>query len=282
MVTVWGASGISKAGTTDILSASLLCLGRSPEADDLVRSAVLPALPQNANTNCFLSDDQILSLYTFSFNITNSDNDYPAQCSNVSMTWPTSLEGNVTSGLPVYNSTRRSIESNGYDVEMARDTTVSSRTPASDNQDVYVNGTTTLNQLDTSTSKDGGNTTKPPTMYGLIPLGNSFQLPITFSKSSRFAAHLPETSLSDTPTTYTSQGTTHLNWTVTLAKGTRFILVAGIGSDEQWASGGSSSMMTVGQGNSVCVGTVPPGSDNQPSVTATGTGYVCARQPKNP
>lgn len=116
-----------------------------------------------------------------------------------------------------------------------------------------------------SSSSDKGNTTNPPTMFGLIPLGNSFSLPITYAANSSFADSLPESSISSEPTTYTSQGVTYLNWTLPLAKGTRFILVAGIGSAEQWASGGSSRLMTVAQGNELCLS---QNQDDGPSVTA--------------
>lgn len=53
-----------------------------------------------------------------------------------------------------------------------------------------------------------------------------------------------------------------------MAKGTRFILVAGIGSAEQWASGGSSRMFTVGQGTTGCVGSESDGN-GAPSVTGS-------------
>lgn len=105
-----------------------------------------------------------------------------------------------------------------------------------------------------SSSSDQGNTTNPPTMFGLIPLGNSFSLPITYAANSSFANSLPESSISSVPTTFTRQGVTYLNWTLPLAKGTRFILVAGIGTAEQWASGGSSRLLTVGQGDESCLG----------------------------
>lgn len=116
-----------------------------------------------------------------------------------------------------------------------------------------------------SSSSDRGNTTNPPTMFGLIPLGNSFSLPITYAANSSFANSLPESSVSSEPTTYTRQGVTYLNYTLPLAKGTRFILVAGIGSAEQWASGGSSRLMTVAQGDESCLGQY---QGEGPSVTA--------------
>jgi hypothetical protein len=128
-----------------------------------------------------------------------------------------------------------------------------------------------LLQLDSSSSseKHSGNTTNPPTIFGIIPLGNSFSIPISYGNGTKLASRLPLTSISDTPTTWTAQGVTHLNWLVDMAKGTRFILVAGIGSKQQWASGGSSMMMTVGQGSAGCVG-FGSGADGAPSVTATG------------
>ncbi|KAK4688625.1 hypothetical protein P7C73_g1489, partial [Tremellales sp. Uapishka_1] len=217
ILTMWGEGGISKAGTTDILTVGA------------------PAAP--SDQSCFLSDQAILNLYTFSFNITSST-DFPPQCSNLTANWPSSLESNVTADL------RREV-------------------------------------IDVSLDKTG-NTTKPPTLFGIIPLGNSFNIPITYSPSSRFAQSLPASSISDTPTTYTRQGRTYLNWTIPLAKGTRFMLVAGVGSDQEWASGGSSAMITVGQGNNECVGN-PQGNagTDVPSVTATGTSSASAtsRQP---
>lgn len=109
-----------------------------------------------------------------------------------------------------------------------------------------------INDNPSSSDRTNGNTTKPPSMFGIIPMGNSFQIPITFSRQAAFAYKLPEDVISDKPSTWTRQGVTNLNWTIPLAKGTRFILVAGIGDDQQWASGGSSRMMTVGQGSEGC------------------------------
>lgn len=128
-----------------------------------------------------------------------------------------------------------------------------------------------LDDSPSSSDRTNGNTTKPPTMFGIIPLGNSFEIPITYSKSAAFAYKLPDSVISDTPTTWTRQGVTNMNWTIPLSKGTRFILVAGIGDDQQWASGGSSRMMTVGQGSDTCNWPDPSATD-QPS--ATGSSYV--------
>jgi len=133
-----------------------------------------------------------------------------------------------------------------------------------DEDDLVADTVSLLDDEDTSSSnKTSGNTTVPPTLFGIIPLGNSFSIPITYKTGSKAAKGLPESSLSDTPTTTTSKGVTYLDWTVNLAKGTRFILVAGIGSKEEWASGGSSEMMTVGQGGSSCL------YNNGPKVTAS-------------
>ena len=203
--------------------------------------------PTNDST-CFLTDEEILDLYTFSFNISDTSMGFPPQCSNLSMSWPESLESNVTSQIP-----RRSDDSSFPaqrdeppmpidHVEGAIDTIF--------NTDLGPE----LHQFDSSSSKDTGNTTKPPTMFGLIPLGNSFSIPITYSPASSFAHNLPQSSISNNPTTFTSGGRTNLNWTVDMLKGTRFILVAGIGADMMWASGGSSALMTVGQGSSGCNG----------------------------
>jgi hypothetical protein len=106
-------------------------------------------------------------------------------------------------------------------------------------------------------------------MFGVIPLGNAFSIPITYDRNSKYGRYLPESSRSDHPTTMTKQGVTYLEWEIELARGTRFILVAGIGSDQQWASGGSSRMLTVGQGGQACVGSATdPSGDGVPSVTA--------------
>jgi hypothetical protein len=220
---MWGASGISFAGTTDILTVS-------------------PAA-QPTNGSCFLSDEEILGLYSFSFNITDTSDGYPPQCSNMTMTWPTSLESNVTGGLATRDVTDELEPVAGQDIQ--------------------------LNQLAAggSSSEHVGNTTYPPSMFGVIPLGNSFSIPITYDRQSKYASYLPESSRSDNPTTWTTKGVTYLNWTIPLARGTRFILVAGIGSDQQWASGGSSALLTVGQGNSQC--SFNNEGDSSPSVTAT-------------
>ena len=194
-----------------------------------------------ASDSCFLSDAAILGLYSFSFNISDNGNDFAPQCSNLTLSWPTSLEQNVTGFDPALNSSATASDADGDD----------------DNE-----GETP------SSSKHHGNTTYPPTLFGVIPLGNSFSIPITYDEDVPFASSLPASSLSETPTTWTAHGVTSLNWTVQMARGTRFILVAGIGSNSQWASGGSSQLMTVGQGSTTC------STNNQgdvPSITATGT-----------
>ncbi|GFZ48211.1 hypothetical protein JCM24511_05959 [Saitozyma sp. JCM 24511] len=237
LVTVWGASGIEYAGTTDVQTVG-----------------------DSLNTTCFLNDTQILNLYTFSFNISDTSGGYPPQCSNLSMTWPTSLESNVTGTV-----TKRSSSSSPVpDVGSAVDSIFKSDAVSA--LDIQIN------QLDTSSSDHtSGNTTAPPTLFGIIPLGNSFSIPITYGNNSKIASKLPASSLSDTPTTWASQGVSHLNWTIDLAKGTRFILVAGIGSEQQWASGGSSTMLTVGQGSTGCVGSEQTGGDPAPSITGSST-----------
>jgi len=237
---MWGSSGISYAGTTDILTVN-------------------PS-PQPTNGSCFLTDDEILGLYSFSFNITDTSDGYPPQCSNMTMTWPTSLESNVTSSLAP-----RGVMDDGMDDAGVEKVDVVG--PASQFRQMSAGG---------SSSEHEGNTTYPPSMFGVIPLGNSFSIPITYDRHSKYAAYLPESSRSDDPTTWTTKGVTYLNWTIPLARGTRFILVAGIGSDQQWASGGSSALLTVGQGSTDC--SFVSGPDPKPSVTAT-TGYV-AHQPE--
>ncbi|WVQ86020.1 hypothetical protein IAT38_008188 [Cryptococcus sp. DSM 104549] len=222
LLTMWGASGISYAATTDVMTVG-----------------------STTDTSCFLTDQAILDLYSFSFNLTTASGDnYPPQCSNISLSWPTSLESNVTSDVA-----RRDVSDAVSSIELDVDATE-------------------LEQLAASTSERSGNTTNPPTIFGVIPLGNSFSVPITFSKSSKFAKYLPASSLSDNPTTITRQGNTYLNLTVDMAKGTRFLLVAGIGSAEEWASGGSSKMFTVGQGSTNCQGS-GDSSSAAPSVTGS-------------
>ncbi|WWC92074.1 uncharacterized protein L201_007028 [Kwoniella dendrophila CBS 6074] len=246
LLTVWGSSGIQYAATTDVMT---------------VGSPITPG------TTCFLSDDAILNLYTFSFNLTSESGNSPPQCSNISLTWPSSLESNVTSDYVPMNqittttqAARRSIPSPQAGIEPNLPVNIDSRMDL----DIF-------EERDASSSEHAGNTTHPPTMFGIIPLGNSFSIPITYSRTSKYAKYLPESALSDNPTTFTSQGTTHLNWTVDMAKGTRFILVAGIGSQEKWASGGSSTLFTVGQGGTGCVGSEQNGG-GVPSITATSDG----------
>ncbi|KAK8850369.1 hypothetical protein IAR55_004287 [Kwoniella newhampshirensis] len=235
MLTMWGASGITYAATTDVMTVG-------PSSTN--------------NSSCFLSDQAILDLYSFAFTMnTTTNDDYPPQCSSISFTWPSSLESNVTSGAST-NVTKRDCTEG-----TTPDTTHELDLPMDD---------IVINQLDASSSDHKGNTTNPPTMFGIIPLGNSFSIPITFDRQSRYARYLPESALSDNPTTFTRQGLTYLNWTVDMAKGTRFILVAGIGSSEEWASGGSTAMLTVGQGSTGCVGSEQSGG-GAPSITASGT-----------
>lgn len=246
VLTMWGASGIQYAATTDIMT---------------VGTQTNPYVSQGG---CFLSDAAILDLYTFSFNITNTYDDYPPQCQNLTMSWPTSLESNVTGDTS--NSTRRSVApiSPSLDTPDRRAfNRMLERAHAREEEKRAL--APEIVKYDASSSKDGGNTTSPPTMFGIIPLGNSFDIPITYSSKSRFASSLPASSIADPATTHTDHGTTYLNWTINVAKGTRFILVAGIGSQEQWASGGSSALLTVGQGTTGCM------ADSHPSITASET-----------
>lgn len=239
---MWGASGISFAGTTDVLSELPLFRYTTGAHETAVGA---PATPTNGS--CFLTDDEILGLYSFSFNISDTSSNLPPQCSNLTMSWPTSLESNVTGVLS------RAVGAQLDDVF----------------EEISTNDTA-LHRLDSSTSDHRGNTSYPPSMFGVIPLGNSFSIPITYARDSKYAKYLPDSSRSDDPTTWTTTGVTYLNWTVPLAKGTRFILVAGIGSDQQWASGGSSALLTVGQGSTECAFTnTDGGPDAAPSVTAT-------------
>lgn len=191
------------------------------------------------NASCFLSDADILGLYTFSFNISDTSGMYPPECSNLSMTWPSSLDNNVSYSPGSRDFTLLPSEPRDF-LSPAAPKHLAARQsgPVADNP--------------SSSDKKGGNTTNPPTMFGIIPMGNSFSIPITYPSS--YSNRLPSSVISDTPTTWTKQGVTHLNWTLGLSKGTRFILVAGIGDQKQWASGGSSRMLTVGQGDTSCYG----------------------------
>lgn len=189
----------------------------------------------------------------------------------MTMDWPTSLESNVT------YAGKRDLSSVGKGTDIGRskrapnDTVeVALDTDGDGHADLTKN--VTASQLDQSSSDHKGNTTTPPTMFGIIPLGNSFNIPITYARDSKIAPYLPESSLSDRPTTWTSRGVTYMNWTIDLAKGTRFMLVAGIGSNQQWASGGSSQMFTVGQGTTDCSGS--ENNSGQPKPSITGSSYV--------
>ncbi|KAL1409863.1 hypothetical protein Q8F55_003862 [Vanrija albida] len=256
LVTVWGASGIEYAGTTDV-------------------QTVLPSATNDAS--CFLKDAEIAGLYTFAFNISNTNAGFPPQCSNLSMAWPTSLESPTlpprVRGLGEGDGEGDSDSEDVTAVIEPLDERQAGAAPAQTSFASKFPGV--LENADTSSSnKTQGNTTTPPTMFGIIPLGNSFSIPITYPHKSKFVSGLPEDSLSNTPTTWTSQGVTHLNWTVNLAKGTRFILVAGIGTHEEWASGGSSEMMTVGQGGVGCFNL-----GGAPSITASETKSGPIRKP---
>lgn len=273
LVTVWGASGIEYAGTTDVQSE----WRREQDERTTQLTHLLAVLPSATNdASCFLPNADIAALYTFAFNISNTNSGFPPQCSNLSMAWPTSLESPTlpprTRGLDGDEGDDESDPEGPNPVEDIGERQAGSATTT---QTSFVpNLPGTLDADTSSSNKTQGNTTTPPTMFGIIPLGNSFSIPITYSRKSKFVHGLPESSWSDTPTTWTSQGVTHLNWTVSLAKGTRFILVAGIGSHEEWASGGSSEMMTVGQGDSGCAN-----AGSAPSITASESSTGPIRKP---
>lgn len=230
------------------------------------------AVQPSTDTSCFLSDQTIHGLYTFAFNMSNSyngDNHFPPQCSNLSMSWPTSLESPILD-VRELGGQAKAMYTDALPPPPAR---FKKRAPQVPNPTSTVDGDTS------SSNKTSGNTTVPPTMFGIIPLGNSFSIPITYPRNSKFASTLPPESLSDHPTTWTSKGVTHMNLTVSLAKGTRFIIVAGIGSQEQWASGGSSEMLTVGQGSFDCLN---HGDGTIPTITATSTSGRITRPTASP
>ena len=174
----------------------------------------------------------------------------------MTISWPTSLDNATVTGTTERRST--------IDADKSVDSGETSFAP-----DLYSDGVLENDHLFTerakSTSENSGNTTFPPSLFGVIPLGNSFNITVTYDKKSKYASSLPASSVSDDPTTWTRHGVTYLNWTIPMAKGTRFILVAGMSKDEQWASGGSSMLYTVGQGDSSC----SDGTSPAPSVTAT-------------
>lgn len=200
----------------------------------------------------------------------NGDNRSPPQCSNLSLSWPTSLESPIIDTRDVEQVSHGVVYNNALPPPPPPQARSPNPNPNPDPNPEPQTQPAFLADGDTSSSnKTNGNTTKPPSMFGIIPLGNSFSIPVTYGRGTKTAKGLSEDYISDTPTTWTSQGVTHMNWTVTLAKGTRFIIVAGIGSDEQWASGGSSEMLTVGQGKFDCLN--HDGGTPQPTITASST-----------
>lgn len=228
----------------------------------------------NQTTSCFLNNAQINDLYTFAFNISDSHHGRPPQCSNLTISWPTSLKSEIDNGTK-----SPSKETNGWMLDRRETSSVLPTIDPAEPVDAVERAEQPVVQtLDARGSNDDfssganrttgkWNTTTPPTLFGIIPLGNSFSIPVTYDKAKQKLFGLPDEYLSHDPTTWTEKGVTSLNWTVNLAKGTRFILVAGIGSQEQWASGGSSEMMTVGQGPNTCFNVGGP----KPSVTLSGT-----------
>lgn len=85
------------------------------------------------------------------------------------------------------------------------------------------------------------NVTLPVSLYGLIPGGTAFQLPAPQSLSQ-----------------------TSYDWTVNVAQGTDLILLMADASQAQ--TGGSTTLLEVGQGNTGCM------NDTSPSAGGTGTG----------
>lgn len=217
----------------------------------------------NKTTSCFLNNAQINDLYTFAFNISDSHDSRPPQCSNLTISWPTSLSSDIDNGSDITTKNvddwmleRRDEHAAEPPVELGFE--LENMEARGDDDDFSSGANRTTGTW---------NTTTPPTLFGIIPLGNSFSIPVTYDKNRGKQFGLPDEYLSHEPTTWTADGVTSLNWTVNLAKGTRFILVAGIGSQEQWASGGSSEMMTVGQGPSTCFNV----GGSKPSITLSGT-----------
>lgn len=93
------------------------------------------------------------------------------------------------------------------------------------------------------------NVTLPVSLYGLIPGGTAFQVPIPQSSSE------------------TSYG-----WNANIAQGTDVILLMADGSSAQ--TGGSTSLLEVGQGSTECMNDTSPsaGAGGTGSGTATGSG----------
>jgi hypothetical protein len=92
------------------------------------------------------------------------------------------------------------------------------------------------------------NVTLPVSLYGLIPGGTAFQVPIPHSSSE-----------------------TSIDWTANIAQGTDVILMMADGSRVQ--TGGSTSLLEVGQGNTGCM------NDTSPSASGAGTGAGTAANP---
>ena len=95
------------------------------------------------------------------------------------------------------------------------------------------------------------NVTLPVSLYGLIPGGTAFQVPIAQSPSE-----------------------TSVDWTANIAQGTDVILMMSDGSTVQ--TGGSTSLLEVGQGNTGCM------NDTSPSASGAGTGTGTAANPGAP
>ena len=191
LLTMWGASGIAHAGTTDVMSAS----GRPfPYPRFLLAALICLAVAPSNKSTCFLTDAQILALYTFSFNISDTFQGYPPQCSNLSLSWPTSLETNVTGGMVARRAPSFSAGLNNRVLTLSpprgSKSGLKSRSPGIINGSAP--GDSDFAQLDQSSSgHTWGNTTSPPTMFGIIPLGNSFSIPISYARSSKIAQVLP-------------------------------------------------------------------------------------------
>jgi hypothetical protein len=92
------------------------------------------------------------------------------------------------------------------------------------------------------------NVTLPVSLYGLIPGGTAFQLPIPQSSSD-----------------------TSYDWTVNIAQGTDVILM--MSDNSQVQTGGSTSLLEVGGGNTGCM------NATSPSAAGSGTGAGTAADP---
>ncbi|KAK8843378.1 hypothetical protein IAR55_007035 [Kwoniella newhampshirensis] len=87
------------------------------------------------------------------------------------------------------------------------------------------------------------NATEPVYLYGMIPHGTSFQLPIDYGRSTSY------------------------DWTVNIAQGTQFLLL--MADAGRYQTGGSTQLYTVQNGGTSCINSTSPSSNGGTSTTGT-------------